>query len=248
MGKNILKKVLCDKSITEEREFVLNKMRTVTPIAIDAKMVDYRYEHMKRVADISEELMILYLKEYDRCGKKYNSKVTSLTETDFNDLKEIKKEGLLKTVIFLGLAHDIYKFCETKDVDHGELAAEFFKSFCKKNKIKLKGLAKKMYLAIKYHSNKGKNLDNIYYKVLCDADILSHYFPEMFLERSVKAKITSTEYFKRIDKEMKDYKSKTPFFKALKKRYRTKAIHNMTDKIFKASDKEAKKEEKKKGN
>ena len=37
---------------------------------------------------------------------------------------------------------------------------------------------KDIYKAIKYHSNKKKLTNNIFYKILCDADILSKFTPQ----------------------------------------------------------------------
>ena len=131
MDKKI-KKYLCVDDIEELKAISWNKMRIVTPKIADKRIIAYRFKHMERVADISYQIMMKYMEEYKKSGKSYSSKKTKITKSDYHQLKEIEKNNIETTVIFLGLVHDIYKFCESDNLSHGELAASFFKDYCRR--------------------------------------------------------------------------------------------------------------------
>ena len=107
MDKKI-KKYLCVDDIEELKAISWNKMRIVTPKIADKRIIAYRFKHMERVADISYQIMMKYMEEYKKSGKSYSSKKTKITKSDYHQLKEIEKNDIQTTVIFLALVHDIY--------------------------------------------------------------------------------------------------------------------------------------------
>ena len=236
MDKKI-KKYLCVDDIEELKAISWNKMRIVTPKIADKRIIAYRFKHMERVADISYQIMMKYMEEYKKSGKSYSSKKTKITKSDYHQLKEIEKNNIETTVIFLGLVHDIYKFCESDNLGHGELVASFFKDYCKRNGIKNTGIVKKMYEALRDHSDKNKNNDNLFYKILVEADVLSKYSEENFKEKISLFNASASEEFKKLEGErLKDYKPKTPFFNDLKFKYKNELICLMERGVFREFD------------
>lgn len=234
-------KIITVDNVGEFRSIVWNKLRMVTPPDVDKRVLVYRFKHMERVSDISYQLLCLYIDEYNKCKKKYNSKKTKISKSDYHQVKEIIENDILTSVIFLGLIHDIYKFRETDKVDHGVLASEFFKNYCKNNKLKMTGIVKKMNEAVKHHSEKGRNYDNLYYKILVDADILSKYTEENFKEKMIRSNITSREELLHLDNEaLKSYKPKTPFYEIVKFKYKSDLVSQMERGVFDALDKQIK--------
>ena len=238
MDKKI-KKYLCVDDIEELKAISWNKMRIVTPKIADKRIIAYRFKHMERVADISYQIMMKYMEEYKKSGKSYSSKKTKITKSDYHQLKEIEKNDIQTTVIFLALVHDIYKFCESDNLSHGELAASFFKDYCRRNNIKNTGVVKKMYEAIRDHSAKDKKSDNIFYKILVEADILSHYSEEYFKEKIILSKRTAAEELTHLEGyRLKDYKPRTPFYSDLKFKYKNNLIGLMERGVFRDFNKE----------
>ena len=226
-------KLLCVDDPDKFKAVIWNKMRMETPSDIDKRWLVYRFKHMERVADISYQLLLLYISEYKKCEKKYNSKKTKISKSEYHQIKAMIKDGALTSVIFLGLIHDIYKFRETNKVEHGELASQFFKNYCKNNKLKMTGRVKKMNEALKNHSEKEKTYDNIYFKILVDADILSKYSEENIKEKIIRTNRTSRNELVRFESEgLKGFKPKTPFFYELRFKYKTDLICQMEHGVF----------------
>ena len=217
-------KIICVDDPDKFKGIVWNKLRMVTPANVNKRLIVYRYKHMERVADISDKLLYLYISEYNKCKKKYNSKKTKISKSEYHQVKEIIKDDILTSVIFLGLIHDIYKFCETDKHEHGELASQFFRNYCKNNHLKMTGVVKKMNEALKHHSEKQKGYDNIFFRILVDADLLSKFSEENFKEKIIKVNITSRDELTHLQEKLKDYKPKTPFFEMMKFKYKSDLV------------------------
>ena len=223
MNKRI-EKMFSIENIDTMRVYVLQNMRHVSRKEINNTMILCRFQHMERVSMISLQLLQLYLSEYERCGKKYRKGKTCLKKEDFPQLANIKKHGLENAVVFMGIIHDMYKFDEY-NTEHGIRASQFFEQYCEKNHIPMKGMIKDIHDAIHDHSLKNKNQENIFFKILCDADILSKYSKENVIEKKYKDGKSPRDTVKLIDADKYDYK--TPFFRYLRKMKRKKFLKEL---------------------
>lgn len=222
---NKIKKFIAQDDIKLLKTLFYKKYLSVTPRIVDEKNLKLRFLHCERVSDVSFDILHFYLNDLKNNSKK-------LSKTDVRQLKYIKKNKLDNAVIFLGYIHDLYKFAESKESEHGELAAEFFKNYCKRNHMKIGGHVKLMYDAIKNHSNKlDNNSNNIYYKILCDADLLSKYFEENIVQKMEKHKLSAKDEVVRYEKVLKDtkVKGKTPYFDQLQDLYKRHLFVDIKD-------------------
>ena len=145
-------KFICVENFTLLKNVIWNKMRSVVPESIPNRVMTLRFLHMITVSEISYALLNFYIHNKDERKK--------LSKNEQKQLKEIMKNRLETSVIFIGMIHDLYKFNETPKAEHGRLAASFFENYCKRNGITVKGIVLDMYNAIKNHSDKAANWGN----------------------------------------------------------------------------------------
>ena len=143
--------------------------------AIGTKRLDLpetRYDHCIMVSMICENLLKKYFELLE------NPSNEELSQKEEKQLMLLADHGAFNYVSIMGIIHDMYKLNEKYAKKHGKVAALWFKTYIKKNHIPFKKEMKDIYKAIKYHSNKKKLTNNIFYKILCDADILSKFTPQ----------------------------------------------------------------------
>lgn len=223
-----MKKIFSNENIRNIRLYVHHEI--MEQAGEDKKdIAKCRFAHIEKVAVLSWQIFNLYLKEYKRTNKKYN-KENQLSKSDFKQIEKIVKLNANRSILFMGIIHDLYKMYESDKKSHGELAADWFTSYCKTNKYKMKGVMKDIRDAVKHHSNKDKKTKNIYYKILCDADVLSKYSVENAYEKSILLDMNLEDALKNsmniIEKEKK-YKGKTPFFNYLRDVNKRKVIEQI---------------------
>lgn len=218
---NRLQKYIGIQDTNSLKTIVWNKYRSVTPKIIDERNMRLRFSHCERVADISFQLLQFYMEDIKNTKK--------LSKKEIDQLKYIKKYKLENSVIFLGLIHDMYKFAETNKTDHSELVATFFKNYCKRNKVKMKNHVELMYEALRDHSDKSINKsDNIYYKILTDADVLSKYFEENIHQKTDDGH--AKEVIIKLEKELHNdkFKGKTPYYNELHDIYKRALLRKIS--------------------
>lgn len=133
--------------------------------------IDYRKHHSLAVGKICLEL---YKEWYEsiRGTQSYIDRELSYEEKTINEI-HINDGGWL--IELMGLVHDLFKF----NVHHADLAADFFMSVFDapygwgELLSGFSPVADTIKEAIRYHNIKGLERINPYYKILCDADILS---------------------------------------------------------------------------
>ena len=227
-----MKKIFSNENIRNIRLYVNHEI--MNQGGKDKKDVSKcRFIHTERVALISYQILGMYIDEYKRTKGKY-TKDSKISKSDFKQVKRIVKSKAEKSVIFMGIIHDLFKMTEEVKDSHGILAAEWFTEYCKLNKYQMKGILKDIRDAIKNHSSKGdmKN-KNIFYKILCDADIISKYSVENAYEKSIKLNMTMLESIKNsmnIIENKNGYKGHTPFFNHLRKINKNKVLNELKEK------------------
>ena len=217
-----IKNALCIKDIDKFEEVIWNKFRAIVPFSVPYEIIEYRFQHMKTVSSISYKILLSYLKDKSASKK--------LSKYEQKQLNIIKKHNLETTIIFISMIHDIYKFVEDENIEHGDMASKFFKNFCKMNNIKIKGIVSDMFEAIKKHSDKDIKSKNIYLNILRDADMLSKLSSENIQEKMQKLNISGLEELKKITNIINtEYqkKSHTVFFNDILKDMHISIVNDM---------------------
>lgn len=174
----------------------------------DKEKTAYRIKHCEKVAFISNIIL------NDMLDNLPQEKTAPFNESDYI-LHLIKKYHLEWTVGMVAYFHDMYKYAETVKVDHGKIAAKQFRMFCKMSDVPMNDITRKMKEAIEYHSNKSKTiLSNVYFSILCDADILSKFSEDGMKEKMLRNPNIKTmrDAFNDIRKSVEHYKYKTSSF------------------------------------
>jgi len=182
-----------------------SNMSTFNDQKVKKSEISKRLEHSFQVADISDIILSEYLKD----------KNPHFTDMDLYLLKVMKDNDILFIPKLLGIIHDTYKYCENK-YDHGEIISKQFELWVLMLGIEITPEIQLMIDSLKYHSNKDKNdYDNIYYKILCDADIISRkYLMKLDEIKDKHGNISFNDYEKSLT-WCNSYKPKTPYFNSI---------------------------------
>lgn len=163
-------------------------LQSVLNATTDKKSAEYRYNHCKMVAALSEDLAFEITRER-----------TSTNSTDFIIVKTIEYLNDFWIFSMLGFIHDMYKYAETAKVNHGKIASKQFSLYCKIADVEMSGIVLQMKEALLFHSNKDMTIiPNPFFSILCDADVLSHITTDTIEQYMRKANLTEDQAFKKI--------------------------------------------------
>ena len=201
--KNLVLKNLIDDSHNNS-EYSYRAIRTKC-----LELASTRYQHCVMVSMICESLLKKYFELLE------NPSNEELSKKEEKQLISLADHDAFNYVSIMGIIHDMYKLNEKYAKKHGKATALWFRCYIKKSHIPFKKEMKDIYKAIKYHSNKKKLTNNIFYKILCDADILSKFTPQTVYkyrkENEIFHFVTNEEVINEM-LEKENYFGKTLFF------------------------------------
>jgi hypothetical protein len=217
-----------------DNEFYLlkNNVRDVMVKTSDSlRKVFYRYDHTEKVVQISRELFHMMVNddnpEDDYAG--FYTKEYSLCKP----IHENCLEWLFSVVAYI---HDMYKFSEDRNkAEHGAIAAKQFDSYCNTYNINTSyKIVIQMKDAIYNHSKKYLYLeDNIFFDILCDADILSKYSITNIKEKSIyKYKNNLNDTYNMVINHVGGYVPKTKYFNLLLPEYSRRLRNDLKNEII----------------
>lgn len=179
---------------------------------LDGIKAESRMNHIKKVVELSEVLLLDWYQVVN--GKMKCGSDISNSERIVYNLVENNMEWAVKLIAYL---HDMFKY-HNSEKEHGFLAAKFFKEeICESCGLDLSfNIIAMMYEALSTHSNKRLSLNNVFQRILVDADILSKYNMDTMYERKqIKYPDKSIrEIFDMLDEACKVYVGKTPGFQS----------------------------------
>lgn len=148
----------------------------------DAEVL-YRKRHIEIVMEISREILNRY--------KDSNIEVRLKNQLDF-----IFDNGLEWTIDVVSLLHDAYKH-KISPLSHGKMAALLFENICKDVGLDIHrdSTLFDMHTAITFHSSSGLDISDIYYEIICDADMLSKWSTEYLYIKSNSLGISVKEVY-----------------------------------------------------
>lgn len=140
-------------------------------------LVVYRKRHTEHVVRLSKDILERYrvlLREDSR----------SIPKNKRETLRSIFDNHLEWTVEFIAWMHDMYKL-NSSPLPHGKMASIYFNDICKSCGVNRRNrIVQKMKEALIYHSYDKIKLDNIYYEILYEADMLSKWTVDYFMIKS----------------------------------------------------------------
>lgn len=152
-----------------------------------------RYRHCELVTDIMVNI----------CKVLYR-------DNHYDILSRLVDNNIAWLINVIGITHDMYKLSDNSI--HGMKASIYFT-----NKIVVPykidtdyDIVMLIQEALAFHSNKNTYLDNIFWKILVDADVISHLDISYLM---YKCDISRSSFNKIYNKTIKDVKSYVPFFK-----------------------------------
>lgn len=207
-----------------------SNMSTFNDTKVKKSELKKRMNHSIQVAEISDMILNSYYKDTN----------PHFTDMDMYLLKIMKKNHVEFVPKMLGIIHDTYKYCENQ-YDHGEIISKQFELWVLMVGIEISPEIQLMIDALKKHSNKNLNdYDNLYYKILCDADILSRkYIMKVDELKDKNGFVTFKDYEKSLD-FVKDYTPKTPYFNIYLHSYQRQLKDNISLELEKVGKKKKK--------
>ena len=183
-----------------DMQLLKDTLRSVLKASSTEASAEYRYKHSMAVAQISENLAF-------GMSKKESPLIQSSEQLLAFDIFNTNNLWMFS---MLGLLHDMYKYAETSKVNHGKIASKQFALYCKTASVDMSGIVLQMKEALLFHSNKDMVIKpNLFFAVLCDADILSDITPFTMERYMQKYKLSQKDALDKIITDVSKYVPKT---------------------------------------